>query len=272
MTEKEKLQKMYKKQDPETQKLMKTAIQYSSEKHPPLRNETNDERILRYSFLFEDGDKPEHFDDPLINKIDTFQDYGKLREKASEFQDQKNLKTGKPVSKEFIREAYPKKFDHFDKSTYPSTGKPQGKLDTWDLIKKTAKTHQEKKEIRAILHREYKKDKTRLEPDELRLIYRHPDQLKAMSEIKAQPVKTTTIFKLDPPVRTMPTPTPIPQVSDYIRTQTVIKPGLSEDFLALRSEIKKNYDYVMGHDKKNERSQKEESKDNNTTIEETDDA
>ena len=31
MTEKEKLQKMYKKQDPETQKLMKTAIQYSSE-------------------------------------------------------------------------------------------------------------------------------------------------------------------------------------------------------------------------------------------------
>ena len=272
MTEEEKVKKMYGKRNPETQKMMKTAIQNSSEKHPPLRNETNRERILRYSFLFEDGDKPEHFDDPLINKIDTFQDYGKLREKASEFQDQKNLKTGKPVSKEFIREAYPKKFDHFDKSTYPSTGKPQGKLDTWDLIKKTAKTHQEKKEIRAILHREYKKDKNRLEPDELRLIYRHPDQLKAMSEIKAQPVKTTTIFKLDPPVRTMPTPTPIPQVSDYIRTQTVIKPGLSEDFLALRSEIKKNYDYVMGHDTKNERSQKVESEDNNTTTEETDDA
>tara|TARA_R110000824_G_scaffold13717_6_gene59301 strand:+ start:286 stop:1098 length:813 start_codon:yes stop_codon:yes gene_type:complete len=270
MTEEEKVKKMYAKQDPETQKMMKTAIQNSSEKHPPLRNETEAERVERMMFLFEDGDKPKHYDDPLIHKVDTYQDFGKLREKASELQDQKNLKTGKPVSKEFIREAYPKKFDHFDKSTYPSTGKPQGKLDTWDLIKKTAKTPFEKKEIRSILHREYKKDKTRLEPDELRMIYKHPDQLKAMSEIKAQPVKTTTIFKLDEPYRT--TPTPIPQVSDYIRTQTVIKPGLSEDFLALRSEIKKNYDYVMGHDTKKERSQKVESADNNTTTEETDDA
>ena len=74
------------------------------------------------------------------------------------------------------------------------------------------------------------------------MIYKHPDQLKAMSEIKAQPVKTTTVFKLDEPYRT--TPTPVPQVSDYIRTQPVMKPGLSEDFLALRTEIKKNYDYI----------------------------
>ena len=266
MTEKEKLQKMYKKQDPETQKLMKTAIQYSSEKSPPLRNETMNERILRYGFLYEGGDKPEHYDDPLINKIDTFSDYGKLREKASDMQDHSNLKTGKPVSKEFIREAYPKKYDHFNKDSYPSTGRPQGQISTWDLIKKTAKTHQEKKEIRGILHREYKKDKTRLEPDELRMIYKHPDQLKAMSEIKAQPVKTTTVFKLDEPYRT--TTTPVPQGSDYIRTQPVMKPGLSEDFLALRTEIKKNYDYVMGKDDDLESKKKEETNDT-TTDEET---
>ena len=230
----------------ESDDLLKRAIQLSPEKHPPLRNETDSERIMRYAFLYEDGDKPEHYDDPLINKIDTFSDYGKLREKASEMQDHSNLKTGKPVSKEFIREAYPKKYDHFNKNSYPSTGRPQGQISTWDLIKKTAKTHQEKKEIRGILHREYKKDKTRLEPDELRMIYKHPDQLKAMSEIKAQPVKTTTVFKLDEPYQTITTP--IPSVSDYIRTQPVIKPGLSEDFLALRTEIKKNYDYVMGKD------------------------
>ena len=230
----------------ESDDLLKRAIQLSPEKHPPLRNETDSERIMRYAFLYEDGDKPEHYDDPLINKIDTFSDYGKLREKASDMQDHSNLKTGKPVSKEFIREAYPKKYDHFNKNSYPSTGRPQGQISTWDLIKKTAKTHQEKKEIRGILHREYKKDKTRLEPDELRMIYKHPDQLKAMSEIKAQPVKTTTVFKLDEPYRT--TTTPVPQVSDYIRTQPVMKPGLSEDFLALRTEIKKNYDYVMGKD------------------------
>ena len=230
----------------ESDDLLKRAIQLSPEKHPPLRNETDSERIMRYAFLYEDGDKPEHYDDPLINKIDTFSDYGKLREKASDMQDHSNLKTGKPVSKEFIREAYPKKYDHFNKNSYPSTGRPQGQISTWDLIKKTAKTHQEKREIRGILHREYKKDKTRLEPDELRMIYKHPDQLKAMSEIKAQPVKTTTVFKLDEPYRT--TTTPVPQVSDYIRTQPVMKPGLSEDFLALRTEIKKNYDYVMGKD------------------------
>jgi len=248
----------------ESDDLLKRAIQLSPEKHPPLRNETMNERILRYGFLYEGGDKPEHYDDPLINKIDTFSDYGKLREKASELQDQTNLKTGKPVSKEFIREAYPKKYDHFNKDSYPSTGRPQGQVSTWDLIKKTAKTHQEKREIRGILHREYKKDKTRLEPDELRMIYKHPDQLKAMSEIKAQPVKTTTVFKLDEPYRT--TTTPVPQVSDYIRTQPVMKPGLSEDFLALRTEIKKNYDYVMGKDEDLE--SKKESQDT-TTDEET---
>jgi len=250
----------------ESDDLLKRAIQFSSEKSPPLRNETIDERILRYGFLFEGGDKPEHFDDPLINKIDTFRDYGKLREKASDLQDHSNLKSGKPVSKEFIREAYPKKYDHFNKDSYPSTGRPQGQISTWDLIKKTAKTHQEKREIRGILHREYKKDKTRLEPDELRMIYKHPDQLKALSEIKAEPVKTTPVFTLDEPYRT--TTTPIPQVSDYIRTQPVIKPGLSEDFLALRSEIKKNYDYVMGKDDDLESKKKEETNDT-TTDEET---
>jgi hypothetical protein len=56
-------------------------------------------------------------------------------------------------------------------------------------------------------------------------------------------------------------------MSDYIRTQQVFKPGLSEDFLALRTEIKKNYDYVMGKDDDLE-SKKDETNDT-TTDEET---
>ena len=119
----------------ESDDLLKRAIQLSPEKHPPLRNETDSERIMRYAFLYEDGDKPEHYDDPLINKIDTFSDYGKLREKASDMQDHSNLKTGKPVSKEFIREAYPKKYDHFNKNSYPSTGRPQGQISTCWKVK-----------------------------------------------------------------------------------------------------------------------------------------
>ena len=229
---------------------MKFAIQRSSEKHPPLRNETDSERIMRYAFLYEEGEKPAHYDDPLINKIDTYSDYGKLREMASEQQDQTNLKTGKPVSKEFIREAYPKKFDHHDKENYPSTGRPQGKIATWDLIKKTAKTPFEKKEIRGILHKEYKKDKKRLEPDELRMIGKHPDQLKALLE----PVRSIPTMNMEP-YRI----TPVPKASDYIREHSGIKPGLSEDFMALNKEIKKNYDYVMGkdEDQKVERSESE---------------
>ena len=234
----------------ENDDLMKFAIQRSSEKHPPLRNETDSERIMRYAFLYEEGEKPAHYDDPLINKIDTYSDYGKLREMASEQQDQTNLKTGKPVSKEFIREAYPKKYDHFNKNSYPSTGKPQGQIATWDLIKKTAKTPFEKKEIRGILHKEYKKDKKRLEPDELRMIGKHPDQLKALLE----PVRSIPTMNMEP-YRI----TPVPKASEFIRQRTMIKPGLSEDFMALNKEIKKNYDYVMGkdEDQKVERSESE---------------
>jgi len=256
---KENIKKMYAKQDSETQKLMKTAIQYSSEKHPPLRNETMEERILRYGFLYEEGDKPDHYDDPLVNKIDTYSDYGKLREMASDMQDNSNLKNGKPVSREFIREAYPKKYDHFDKENYPSTGRPQGKIATWDELKQKAKTPFEKREIKDILRREYKKDKKRLEPDELRLIGKHPDQLKALLE----PVRSIPKMNMEP-YRI----TPVPKASDYIREHSGIKPGLSEDFMSLNKEIKKNYDYVMGKNDDLESSEKEVSQDT-TTDEET---
>ena len=256
---KENIKKMYAKQDSETQKLMKTAIQHSSEKHPPLRNETMSERILRYGFLYEEGDKPDHYDDPLVNKIDTYSDYGKLREMASDMQDNSNLKNGKPVSREFIREAYPKKYDHFDKENYPSTGRPQGKIATWDELKQKAKTPFEKREIKDILRREYKKDKKRLEPDELRLIGKHPDQLKALLE----PVRSIPKMNMEP-YRI----TPVPKASDYIREHSGIKPGLSEDFMSLNKEIKKNYDYVMGKNDDLESSEKEVSQDT-TTDEET---
>ena len=61
-----KVQKMYAEQDPETQKLIKTAIQHSSIKHPPLRKETYSERTERYLWLYDEGEKPAHYDDPLI--------------------------------------------------------------------------------------------------------------------------------------------------------------------------------------------------------------
>ena len=36
----------------------------------PARDETIDETVDRYIFLYEGGDKPKHYDDPYIRKID----------------------------------------------------------------------------------------------------------------------------------------------------------------------------------------------------------
>ena len=238
--------------------LMKFVIQRSTEKQPPLRDETMGERVQRYMFLYENGDKPEHYDDPLINKIDTYQDYGKLREKVAVNQDNSNFKNGKTVSKEFIRDAYPKKYDHLDKSTYPSTGKPQGKLSTWDLIKKTAKTPFEQREIRDILNKEYKKDKKRLEPDELRLINKHPEQIKA--QVEALSVIPDEIIE---PTR-KPIPTPRVDIYDMIIKRAQMKQGLSEDLIKLQSDINKNVEYVMGSTDDHERIEKDRAIETNT--------
>jgi len=222
--------------------LMKFVIQRSTEKQPPLRDETMGERVQRYMFLYENGYKPEHYDDPLINKVDTIKDYGKLRKKAADTQDYRNMATGKPVSKEFIRDAYPKKFDHHDKSTYPSSQIPQGKISTWDLIKQTAKTPFEKREVRNVLNREYKKDKKRLEPDELKLIGKHPDQIKA--QVEALSVIPDEIIK--PVQKPIPTPTAIVDIYDVIKKRAQMKPGISEDLIKLQSDIRRNTEWVMG--------------------------
>ena len=228
----------------------------------PRRNETDSERIERYMYLFENGDKPPHYDNPLINKIDSYQDYGKLREKAAINQDNSNFKNGKPVSKEFIRDAYPKDFENMDKNTYPSTGKPQAKIQIWDLIKQRAKTPFEKKEIRDILNKEYKKDKKRLEPDELRLINRHPEQIKA--QVEAFSIIPNNIIKPIP--RPTPTPTATVDVYDVITKSAQMKPGLSEDLMKLQSDINKNIKYVLGSADQKEEIRKQEyekSEDNN---------
>ena len=221
----------------------------------PSRNETDSERIERYMFLYENGDKPPHYDNPLINKIDSYQDYGKLREKAAVNQDNSNFKNGKPVSKEFIRDAYPKDFENMDKNTYPSTGKPQAKIQIWDLIKQTAKTPFEQREIRDILNKEYKKDKKRLEPDELRLINKHPEQIKA--QVEALSVIPDEIIE---PIR-KPIPTPRVDIYDMIIKRAQMKPGLSEDLMKLQSDINKNIKYVLGS-----ANQKDESKERRIEI------
>jgi len=141
------VQQIYGDQDSETQKLMKTAIQHSSTKHPPLRKETNSERSKRYLWLYGEGEKPAHYDDPLIEKVDTF----------------KGFAESMPLKKEnnIIKKTMPtppKQFNNMDKRTHPSNPKVKANLSTWDLMVATANTPEEKKDLRKVLHDEYKKN------------------------------------------------------------------------------------------------------------------
>jgi len=112
------------------------------------RLETMPERMQRMMFLYEDGDKPAHFDDPNI--ID--------------YENNKKI---------------PKPFKSDDKSTYPSTRDQRQKLNNWELIVATANSPAQKKEVREILREDFKKTKGKyMSPKELRMIGRHPDQLK----------------------------------------------------------------------------------------------
>jgi len=142
-----KVQKMYAEQDPETQKLMKTAIQHSSIKHPPLRKETDSERTERYLWLYDEGEKPTHYDDPLIEKVDTFQGFAK----AMPLKKENNIIKKKMPTP-------PRQFNSMDKRTYPSNPKVKANLSTWDLMIATAKTPKEKGEIRRVLYDEYKRN------------------------------------------------------------------------------------------------------------------
>ena len=139
-----KVQKMYAEQDPETQKLMKTAIQHSSIKHPPLRKETDSERTERYLWLYDEGEKPAHYDDPLIEKVDTFQGFAK----AMPLKKENNIIKKKMPTP-------PRQFNSMDKRTYPSNPKVKANLSTWDLMIATAKTPKEKGEIRRVLRDEF---------------------------------------------------------------------------------------------------------------------
>ena len=77
----------------------------------------------------------------------------------------------------------PREFKGDDKSTYPSDRSQKQRLNTWDLMVETANTPQEKKEVREILNGDYKKNKGKfMSTKELRMINKHPDQIKAQVE------------------------------------------------------------------------------------------
>ena len=115
------------------------------------RVETILERIERVEYELGDSDKkPAHYDNPNIIDYENYK---------------------QP----------PKDFSNHDKSSYPGDRNQKQRLNTWDLMVQTAKTPEEKREIRDVLHRDYKKSKgSNMSDKELRMINKHPDQLKKL--------------------------------------------------------------------------------------------
>tara|TARA_R110002167_G_scaffold151427_3_gene345386 strand:- start:1695 stop:2579 length:885 start_codon:yes stop_codon:yes gene_type:complete len=135
---------------------------------PKPRVETVLERIDRVQYEYGDSDKkPAHYNDPNIVDYENYK---------------------QP----------PRAFNSDDKSTYPSDRNQKQRLSTWDAMVQTAKTPEEKREIREVLHRDYKKSKgANMSDKELRMIGKHPDQLKEL----IKPIVTPTPAPYVPPAQ-----------------------------------------------------------------------
>jgi len=99
-------------------------------------------------------------------------------------------------------------------------------------------------ETKRMIMRSYNNPKLRntVADDELKLINRHPSQLKAATEevARATTVKANTMLR--------PLYNPEPEISskEYIRQNSQLAPGLSKDLLRLNADIRKNIEYVLG--------------------------
>ena len=169
---------------PDSRGVFKAAVKADEKKYqdslkPKPRVETGPERIERLLYIYDDiGPKPKHYDDPNIIDYENYK---------------------QP----------PREFSNSDPSSFPSDRDQKQRLNAWDLMVADAKTPAEKKEIRDVLRRDYKNTKGKnMSSKELRMINKHPDQLKQI----IAPVVTPT-----------PTPYVAAPVAPQIPIEEVIK-------------------------------------------------
>ena len=150
---------------PDSRGVFKAAVKADEKKYqdslkPKPRVETMPERIERLHHIYDDGPKPKHFDDPNIIDYENYK---------------------QP----------PREFSNSDPLSFPSDRDQKQRLDTWELMVATAKTPAEKKEIRDVLRRDYKNTKGKnMSSKELRMIGKHPDQIKALTPQVVTPTPT----------------------------------------------------------------------------------
>ena len=148
------------------------------------RSENLDERMQRMIYEYDGGPKPKHYDNPNIV-------------------DQENLKQP------------PKKFSSMDPSTYPSNRSQRQKINTWDLMVKSAEGNpKEMKEIRDVLKKSYNSNPASLTDKELKMIGKYKSKAPKVELPKVEPMPIT----FNRP--TIPTPDPETErlKQNYLRT------------------------------------------------------
>ena len=165
------------------------------------RPEDMQERLERLIHKFEDGPKPKHYDDKSIV-------------------DQEEWNNMTPLQKKTPIIQRPKKFDNNDPSTYPMNQKKA--MNDWELILQSAKddpTDENSKDTRRMINRLYKDPKTRkdLGNDELRLINKHPEQIRSYVQ------EVTEALLPKEPEKVEPKP-----VNNFDLMRDVVIPGAEE--------------------------------------------
>jgi len=198
---------------------------------PKVRQETSLERIERINYEFGDATlkKPAHMNN---NNIVTFENWGQR----------------------------PKPFNHQERDTYPSDKDQQQKMNTWDMLVESAKMDpkdENSKDTKRMLMKQYynKKGLGReyMNDSELKLIGKHKSQLE-----KPKPVIENPSLSFEPLIKPhRPSPEPEISIEEAIQQNSGIEPGISKDLLQLNVDIKKNIDYVLGADQKDESRNKE---------------
>ena len=149
----------------------------------PKRSETYSERFERLHHLYDDGPKPDHYDNKSIVDMDKWNSMKGLEKKTPVIQ----KPTNRSIQDQVIdyspnKVQRPKPFNNMDKSTYPSNQKKA--MSTWEIMVDQAKKPKDRqdresaKQTREIIMKNYKNKNMRkyLGDNELKLIGKHKSQ------------------------------------------------------------------------------------------------
>ena len=201
------------------------------------RKETQEEFIMRTLWETSDTDmpKPEHMNDMNIVKEENWK---KPPEQWDGYHNLSNDQKQQSVAWN----------SHLDTARRPRT--PEDRRDALDTKRMLIRTYNNPRL------------KKSMGEDELKIINKHPSQLKAAATEVAEATKA----KAETIIRPIYNPEPVISSKDYIEKNSQLAPGISEELMRLNADIRKNTNYVLGDETERSESRMES---NNTNKEET---